>query len=73
MTQSLLKILLSTDNKKSEEKRKKRRAEANAEKEKAKLERKLWELAEEYGEEDLKIGTIHFLNNTKSLAIVPKM
>ena len=52
MKQSLLKILLSTDNKKLEEKRKKRRAKANAEKENAKLERRLWELAEEYEEED---------------------
>lgn len=52
MNQSLLKILLSTDNKKLEEKRNKRRAKANAEKEKAKLERRLWELAEEYEEED---------------------
>ncbi len=52
MNQSLLKILLSTDNKKSEEKRNKRRAKANAEKEKAKLERRLWELAEGYEEED---------------------
>lgn len=50
MKSNLLKILLSTDNK-LDEKRKKRRAKANAEKEKAKLERKLWELAEEYEEE----------------------
>ena len=44
-------MLLSTDNKKLEEKRKQRQAKYNAEKEKAKLERKLWELAEEYEEE----------------------
>lgn len=41
MKSNLLKILLSTDNKKLDEKRKKRRAKANAEKEKAKFERKL--------------------------------
>ena len=40
------------DNKKLEEKRKQRQAKSNAEKEKAKMERKLWELAEEYEEED---------------------
>ena len=49
MKPSLLNILLSTDNKKLEEKRSKRRAKANAEK--ARLERQLWELAEEYEEE----------------------
>lgn len=52
MNSSLLKILFTTDNKKLEEKRKRRQAKANAEKEKAKMERKLWELAEEYEEED---------------------
>ena len=52
MNSSLLKILFSTDNKKLEEKRKQRQAKANTEKEKAKMERKLWELAEEYEEED---------------------
>lgn len=52
MNQNLLKILLSADNKKLEEKRRKRRVKAKAEKEKAKMERKLWELAEEYEEED---------------------
>ena len=52
MKSSLFKMLLSTDNKKLEEKRKQRQAKADAEKEKAKMERKLWELAEEYEEED---------------------
>ena len=52
MNSSLLKILFSTDNKKLEEKRKRRQAKTNAEKEKAKMERKLWELAEDYEEED---------------------
>ena len=52
MNSNLLKILFTTDNKKLEEKRKRRQAKANAEREKAKMERKLWELAEEYEEED---------------------
>ena len=52
MNSNLLKILFTTDNKKLEENRKRRQAKANAEKEKAKKERKLWELAEEYEEED---------------------
>ena len=52
MNSSLLKILFSTDNKKREENRKRRQAKANAEREKAKMERKLWELAEEYEEDD---------------------
>lgn len=52
MNSSLFKILLSTDNKKLEEKRKRRQNKANAEKEKAKMERKLWKLAEEYEGED---------------------
>lgn len=52
MNSSLFKILFSADNKKLEEKRKNRQAKANAEKEKAKMERKLWELAEEYEGED---------------------
>ena len=47
MKANLLDILLSTDNKKLEERRKKRKAKLNEE-EKARLERKLWELAEEY-------------------------
>ena len=52
MNSSLLKILFSTDNKKLEENRKRRQAKANAEREKAKMERKLWKLAEEYDGED---------------------
>ena len=52
MKSNLLKILLTTDNRKLEEKRKKRKVKMNVEKEKAKMERKLWELAEEYDEED---------------------
>jgi hypothetical protein len=48
---NLLKILLTTDNRKLEEKRKKRKVKMNVEKEKAKMERKLWELAEEYEED----------------------
>lgn len=52
MNSSLLKILFTTDNKKLGEKRKQRQAKSNAEKEKAKMERKLWELAEEYEGED---------------------
>lgn len=52
MNSSLLKMLFSTDNKKLEAKRKRRQAKANTEKEKAKMERKLWELAEEYEEDD---------------------
>lgn len=52
MNSNLLKILFTTDNKKLEEKRKQRQAKANAEREKAKMEHKLWELAEEYEEED---------------------
>lgn len=47
----LLKILFSTDNKKLEEKRKRRQNKVNAEKDNAKKERMLWELAEEYEEE----------------------
>ena len=50
MESSILKILFTTDNKKREENRKRRQAKANVEKEKAKMERKLWELAEEYEE-----------------------
>lgn len=52
MNSSLLKILFTTDNKKLEENRKRRQAKSDAEREKAKMERKLWELAEEYEEED---------------------
>ena len=52
MNSNLLKILFATDNKKLAEKRKKRQAKANAEKDNAKKERRLWELAEEYEEED---------------------
>ena len=52
MNSNLLKILFAIDNKKLAEKRKKRQAKANAEKENAKMERKLWELAEEYEGED---------------------
>ena len=52
MNLSLLKKIFTTDNKKLEEKRKRRQNKANAEKEKAKMERKLWKLAEEYEEED---------------------
>lgn len=52
MNSNLLKILFSTDNKKLEEKRNRRQAKADSEKEKAKMERKLWELVEEYEEED---------------------
>lgn len=52
MNSNLLKILFATDNKKLAEKRKRHQAKANAEKEKAKLERKLWELAEKYEEEE---------------------
>lgn len=52
MNSNLLKILFATDNKKLVEKRKRRQAKANAEKENAKMERKLWELAEEYEEAD---------------------
>ena len=52
MNSSLLKKLFTADNKKLEEKRKQRQAKANTEKEKAKMERKLWELAEEYEEDD---------------------
>ena len=51
MNSNLLKILFTTDNKKLEENRKRRQAKANAEKENAKMERKLWELAEEYEDE----------------------
>ena len=52
MNSSLLKILFAADNQKLKENQKRRQAKANAEKEKAKMERKLWELAEEYEEED---------------------
>ena len=52
MNSYLLKILFATDYKKLAEKRKRHQAKANTEKEKAKLERKLWELAEEYEEEE---------------------
>ena len=48
MQSELLKLLLSTDNERIAKKRKKRSTKAESEKEKAKLERKLWELAEEY-------------------------
>lgn len=51
MNSNLLKILFSTDNKKLEEKRKRHKAQMNGKKEKAQMERKLWELAEEYEEE----------------------
>ena len=52
MKSRLLKILFSTDNKKLEEKRKRRQNKVNAEKDNAKKERMLWELAEEYEEAD---------------------
>jgi hypothetical protein len=48
MQSELWELLLSTDNESITKKRKKRSAKSETEKEKAKLERKLWELAEEY-------------------------
>ena len=51
MNSNLLKIFFSTDKKKQDERRQKRKYQMDAEKEKAKTERKLWELAEEYEEE----------------------
>ena len=48
MNSNLLKILLPTDKKKLEERRKKRKVKLNADEEKARLERKIWEMAEEY-------------------------
>lgn len=51
MKNGLLKALLTTDYKKKNARKQRSKAELNAEKEKAQMERRLWELAEEYEEE----------------------
>ena len=50
MKNPLLKILFTNDYKKLKEKQKRRKSKINEEKEKIKMERMLWELAEEYEE-----------------------
>ena len=48
MKPNVLKILFTTNNKKLKERQKRRQTKINVEKDKVKMERKLWELAEEY-------------------------